>query len=92
MHLLALHHNISNSFNAELTAHVAADAFYNGELESELRQNGAIEYRFRLDSDREECMSMLESKRRESVYPHSDCSKDCKKRGWFYYVHVFALW
>lgn len=66
---------------AELTPHLAAQLFYNGEVEAELRRVGLLEYRFKLDSDREECMHMLESKRRESVYPHNGCTDDCKKRG-----------
>lgn len=65
----------------EFTPQIAAEVFYNGEMEAELHRVGLIEYRFKSDSDREECMSILETKRRESVYPHCVCTDDCKKRG-----------
>ena len=60
-----------------------AKAFYVGELESELRRIGKIDYRFHLDGDLEKCMEMVESVRRESLYPHptSTCTEECKKRG-----------
>jgi len=47
-----------------------AKAFYVGELESELRRIGKIDYRFHLDSDLEKCMEMVESVCRESLYPY----------------------
>ncbi len=65
----------------ELSGRLVGEAFYHGELECELRQTGKIQYRFRADSDREECMAMLEQMRRETTYPHSVCTDDCKKRG-----------
>ncbi len=65
----------------ELSGRLVAEAFYTGELECELRRTGQIGYRFRTDSDREECMAMVERMRRETIYPHSSCTDDCKKRG-----------
>ena len=49
-----------------------ADLFYNGEVDGELRRVELLQYRFKLDSDREECMQVIEMKRKESVYifPH----------------------
>ena len=67
----------------ELSSRIVAKAFYVGELESELRRIGKIDYRFHLDSDLEKCMEMVESVRRESLYPHPPhmCTEECKKRG-----------
>ena len=67
----------------ELTPHIAAEAFYTGELEAELRRIGYVDYYFKYDSDREKCMEMIESKRRKMIYPHPqvDCFADCKSRG-----------
>ena len=60
-----------------------AKAFYVGELESELRRIGKIDYHFHLDGDLEKCMEMVESVRRESLYPHptTTFTEECKKRG-----------
>lgn len=62
---------------------MAADAFYNGELEHELRQIGMIEYAFKSDSDRETCMKSVEQHRVRNIYKHTpeDCSPDCARRG-----------
>ena len=58
------------------------EAFYNGELEDELRTIGKVDYRFKYDSDRDVCMEMVEEHRRETPYPHPDsqCTEDCKSR------------
>ena len=62
---------------------MAADAFYNGELEHELRQIGMLEYVFKSDSDRETCMEAVEQHRVRNSYRHTpeDCSPDCARRG-----------
>ena len=72
----------------ELTPAIVAESFYNGEIEAELRRVGLLEHHFRLDSDRQECMRMLEIKRRQSVYPHINCTEECKKRGSLLYCSV----
>ena len=36
----------------EMTPQLVADAFYNGELEAELRRVGMIDYRFKVDADK----------------------------------------
>ncbi len=66
-----------------MTAEHAAQAFYNGELELELRRLGKVNYPFKADGDREKCFEMIEMIRRESIYDHpeSECSPQCKKRG-----------
>ena len=57
------------------------EAFYNAEVENELRRIDKIDYRMYKDSDRELCMEMIEEVRRERIYPHTTCSLECKKRG-----------
>ena len=70
-------------FIEELTPRIVGEAFYNGELENELRRIGKIDYLFKRDSDRERCMEVVEEVRCASLYPHldMDCTDDCKKRG-----------
>ena len=46
-------------FIEELTPRIVGEAFYNGELENELRRIGKIDYLFKRDSDRERCMRLL---------------------------------
>lgn len=67
----------------ELSPRIVGEAFYNGETENELRRIGLVDYRFKKDSSREECMSVIEQQRRQSLYPHSAdmCTLECKKRG-----------
>lgn len=67
----------------ELTPRIIGEMFYNGELENELRRLGRLDYRFKLDSDREVCMHMIDELRRVNNYGHStiECVDDCKKRG-----------
>ena len=67
----------------ELTPHLAAEAFYTGEVENELREIGCIDYRFFSNGDRQPCMEMIEERRIQNLYPHpaDSCSTDCQKRG-----------
>ena len=46
--------------DTELTPRTVGEAFYNGELEDELRTIGKVDYRFKCDQDREVCMEMVE--------------------------------
>ena len=66
-----------------MTCKHAADAFYTGELESELQRIGKEDVVFKTDKDREAHMEMVESYRRENIYPHPPeaCSAECKERG-----------
>ena len=66
----------------EYTVHLVGEAFYNGELENELRRIGKIDYLFKRDSDREKCMEVVKEVSRASLYSHldMDCTDDCKKR------------
>ena len=60
-----------------------SDLFYNGELELELNRLGMSDYRFKLNSDREQCFEAVEAVRRISIYPHpqNECFAGCKERG-----------
>jgi len=60
----------SSCYIAEMTPEVAAELFYNGELELELKRIGLEDYRFKVDSDRESCFERVDEVRRASVYPH----------------------
>ena len=70
-------------YSIELNGHAVGEAFYNGELENELRRINRTDYRFFLNSDRENCMEMVEKNRRDNIYPHNSthCTEECKKRG-----------
>ena len=77
-----------NHFFTELSPHVVADAFYNGEVENEIRllvtgssRLTLSDFTFRKDSDREVIMEKIESIRSQTIYHHHDCTPDCKKRG-----------
>ena len=55
----------------------AADAFYNGELEAEVKRIGKEDVvMFKTDNDREKFMELVECHRREQLYPHpmNECS------------------
>ncbi|XP_068759139.1 uncharacterized protein [Montipora capricornis] len=62
-----------------------SSAFWNGELETELRDLGRLDFfgLMKLNADREKVMQGINSVRAKSVYSHSsdDCSPECKKRG-----------
>ena len=65
-----------------ISARTVAEAFYNGELENELRRIKLVEYQMK-DSDRESCMEEIERIRRENFYQHPDsqCTAECKAQG-----------
>lgn len=69
--------------SSELNPHLVGEAFYNGEVETELRRIKKIDYKFKHDSDRDECMEMIEEQRRERIYSHdlASCTSECKSRG-----------
>ena len=60
-------------------------AFWNGELEEELRELGQLDFfgLMKKDKDREKVMEKIDSCRAKSVYKHSsaDCSDACRARG-----------
>ena len=76
-----------HTFSIELTARLTSEAFYNGEVESEVRllvREGKLalgDCIFRQDCDRETIMDKIEHIRSHSIYPHHTCAKQCKERG-----------
>ena len=62
-----------------------AAAFFNGEMENELRDLGRLEMfgLMKEDNDREKVMSEMDKIRAKSVYDHAsaDCSDACKDHG-----------
>lgn len=77
---------------AELHPHIVADAFYNGEIENEIRQLASegwqvTDFSFRSDSDRERIMEEIENIRCQRIYPHNECTADCKERGMIVTLH-----
>ncbi len=82
---LTLVHVLSCS---ELNPRVTADAFYNGELEDELRllvtEHPSLQlcdFPFNTDADREPIMEQVETFRAQSIYPHHNCTNECQERG-----------
>ena len=63
----------------------AANALWNGELEAELRERGALDMYGMLhsDSDREVIIEHIDNLRAKINYLHQpeDCTVDCKARG-----------
>ena len=51
----------------ELSPKIVVAAFWKGEVEAELRKIDKLDYCFRLDSDMDACMEMIESVRRETL-------------------------
>ncbi len=77
---------VSAQYYTELSPRVVADAFYNGELESEIRflieEHPTLQlddFPFNTDADREHIMEQVESFR--DIYPHNSCTSECKERG-----------
>ena len=54
--------------HTELSPTLVGESFYNGEVESELRRISRTDYCFKKDSDRDECMKMIEMERRCNNY------------------------
>lgn len=69
-----------------------ANAFWNGELESELRDRGKLDMfgLSHIDSDREVIMAHIDNIRAQSNYSHppEDCTDDCKVRGDFLFCDL----
>ena len=74
-------YNNYNTTHAGLSSTTVSEAFYWGELESEMRISNMLDFVFKLDNDREKCMKLIEKKRRNQLYPHLVCTDECKKRG-----------
>lgn len=63
----------------------AASAFWNGELKTELRDLGKLDFfgLLKINEDHEKVMEEVDKVRAKSVHSHSpaDCSDACKARG-----------
>ena len=77
--------SLVNFFLEDYGEKQCAAAFWNGELEEELRETGSLDFfgLMKKDEDREKVMEQIDEQRAKSVYQHSleDCSDDCKARG-----------
>ena len=58
-----------------------AEAFWNAEIEDELRETGEVGYIFSSLDSREKLMDNIDRKRAKQPYVHSECTEECKKRG-----------
>ena len=50
-----------------------AEAFWNNEVESEVRGDHNLTFRFTEKTDREAFMDMVDQKRATTPYPHTNC-------------------
>ena len=67
-----------------MTRKNTTEAFFNGEVESEIRERRLIEEtHFDEEVTRETIMQRIDAWRREELYPHlpSECSPLCKEKG-----------
>ena len=58
-----------------------ASAFWNYEIEEELREQGWGNYCFHSVGDREKAMQKVDEKRAVTIYEHKHCSAECRRRG-----------
>lgn len=66
----------------ELHRKSVANAFWKYQVEKELREELCVqEYIFNGKFGREKFMNEVDTKRATSIYPHAECSEECKKRG-----------
>lgn len=64
-----------------LSRKTVAEAFWNAELEDELRKRGCVGKLFKTSGDREKYMREIDLMRAGSIYPHDVCPEECKQRG-----------
>ena len=85
----------------ELHRKSVAEAFWNAESEAELREANRLHYRFLSTSSREELMVEIDQQRASALYPHKNCTEECRKTGTcilnviinhYVIVHLFRLW
>ena len=59
-------------------------AFWNAEMEAELRESGNISHHFHSVRGRENLlMEKIDKERVSTTYSHSVCSDECKERGMY---------
>ena len=75
-------HNVQiEPVQAELHRKTVANAFWNGEVENEIRELGWDHVTFKKAQDRERIMEEIDNERAVNVYEHNHCTEDCKRRG-----------
>lgn len=60
---------------------MVAEAFWNSEVEYELREANMISHKFTKTSSRENIMHAIDEQRAKTTYSHRNCSEECRKRG-----------
>lgn len=75
--------------NSDLHRKTVASAFWNNELEEELREEGWDNFAFMKVDDREEMMQKIDEKRAMTRYTHINCSEECMGRGKWIQVYVW---
>ena len=55
-------------------------------MEDELRKREWVDRLFTHARSREELMIVIDKERASTVYPHEQCSDECKKRGMFHLI------
>ena len=65
-----------------------AEAFWNAEVEDEIRLNDVNDIKFHEKYDREIFMDTVDKTRAYHPYPHANCSEECRKRG---IIHTLTL-
>lgn len=65
-----------------MTRKNVSSAYFNGELWNELlEKNLTNTFKISNTSTRESVMRKLDSMRKQELYPHPDCTDECKKKG-----------
>ena len=57
-----------------------ANAFWNSEVEAELREANQVDFPFHSNADHERAMEMIDRKKASTPYSQEVCSDECKKR------------
>lgn len=70
----------------KLTRKHVAEAFWNAEVEDEIRLNDVNDIKFHEKYDREIFMDAVDKKRAYHPYPHANCSEECHKEVLYTYV------
>ena len=82
-------------FSSGLSEKRVTNAFWNGELEAELRERKALDMLWMMfvDADREAIMAHIDKLRAQANYSHprGDCTEDCNARGDEWQCKLFPL-
>lgn len=72
-----------NQCIGELHRKRVANAFWNYQVQLEMKEQNMSDYLFKGQNAQESFMNDIDIKRAHSVYPHTKCTEDCKKRGMY---------